>query len=79
MLVKLEDEEVYKRIAKYFPQQTNPGQPEINNERWKVLMNYCQENYRVMEMPVKDIIFQFNWPYLPMTYGDIVGYFTHFY
>ncbi len=79
MIIRMESPEVFKSIAKYFPQQTNSGQPEINNERWKILIEYCQKHYNVMEMPVKDIIFHFDWPFLPITYGDVIGYFSHFY
>lgn len=79
MIFRLEDENVFKVVAKYFPQQSNAGHPEINNERWRVLMNYCQKHYQHMEMPVKEQTFHFDWPFLPMTYADVIGYFSHFF
>lgn len=78
MLIRLEDEETFRRVAKYFPQLTNQNHPNINNERWKVLMEYCQKTYQRMVLPVKEMEFYFEWPYIPLTYEDIFGYFSDF-
>lgn len=78
MLIRLEDEGVFKHVAKYFPQQTNPQHPELNNERWKLIMEYCETHYKSMVLPIKEMTFVFEWPFIPMTYSDVLGYFSNF-
>jgi len=78
MLIRMEDEEVFKQVAKFFPQQSNPQHPELNNERWKILIEHCQKKYARMVLPVKDMVFYFDWPFIPMTYADVIGYYSNF-
>lgn len=78
MIIRMEDESVFKEVAKFFPQQSNPQHPELNNERWKILIEHCQKKYTRMVLPVKDMVFYFDWPYIPMTYADVIGYFSNF-
>jgi len=79
MILRLESESVFRKAAKYFPQQNNSSHLEINNERWRIIVEYCQRNYRVMEDPVRGIMYQFEWNFMPINFSDVIGYFTHFY
>lgn len=44
-LLRLENIEVWKAWAKYFPQLVAKKQPEKNNKRWKTIIDCCKSRY----------------------------------
>jgi hypothetical protein len=77
-LIRMEDEEVFRRIFKFVPQLISHQQPMVNNRRWKILMEYCSQNYSLVSDPSKGQFYSFSWDYIPLTVEDLLRYFYFF-
>lgn len=77
-LIRIESEEHYIRLAKFFPQLISQNQPDLNNKRWKILLEDCRLKYQHFSDPLKGDHYQFDWPYKPITVDDLVKHFYFF-
>ena len=77
-LLRLEDPSMLEVFGKFFPQLCSKEQPNKNNKRWKVLMEYCKKNFRQSVCPKTEEIFVMNWEFLPLTQTDIEKYCVYF-
>lgn len=77
-LIRLESEEEFKNMAKYFPQLISQQQPATNNRRWAILMEYCRQNYGFVSDPIRGSRFEFDWSYKPLLTQDLLKYFYYF-
>lgn len=78
MLIRLESEFEFRKLAKFCPQLMSHQQPKLNNQRWKVIIDYCDHNYRVVSDPIKGTFFSFDWEYKPLTNSDLLNFFYFF-
>lgn len=83
-LIRLEDdpeEHIFHYLAKYFPQLISHNQPELNNQRWEILMKKCEEKYFKTGFadPIKGDLYYFEWPYKPIEEEHLLKYFYYFY
>lgn len=77
-LWRLEDAEEFCRIAPYLPQLSSDKQPNLNNNRWKILIEEVSQNFTHFEDPCTGEIYSFNWEYIPLSNQDIIKYFQGF-
>lgn len=82
-LIRIESEELFQETAKFLPQLTSKNQPATNNERWKILMDYCLahfsvHSYRDSDSNSGDMCTELKWDFIPLTNRDIELYFRFF-
>lgn len=73
-LSRLESFELFKSIARFFPQSEGKQQPSLNNLRWSILMDFCSKNFNVVEDPKIQDTMKLTWSYTPLTEKDILDY-----
>jgi len=78
-MIRMEDEYLFRSVARFFPQLCADHQPDSNNERWRILVKYCKKHYGEVSDPATGETTQFEWNYIPMTEMEILLYFTHFF
>lgn len=76
-LIRLESEELFRDTAKFFPQNKSEHQPEINNQRLEIIINYCRDNFSRLYV-FKEEHYNLKWEYKPITTSDIINYFIYF-
>lgn len=77
-LFRLEGEQWFQVLAKFLPQLISFHQPRLNNERWKILIEYCREHYPMVEDPIRGTCYRFFWDFLELTEQDIIKHFFYF-
>lgn len=84
-LFLMEDPEKYEVVLPYLNQLSGKDQIDINNQRWKLLMDYCQEHFREVLLTKKmnnetqpHLQCSFDWPYNPMDTKNKVQCFIYF-
>lgn len=78
-LIRMESEEEFIRLAKFFPQLISHNQPGLNNKRWEIILKECREKYSYFSDPLRGEPFFFDWPFKPILVEDLVKYFYFFY
>lgn len=78
MLIRIESEEEFERLAKFFPQLISQNQPGINNRRWEIILEECRKKYQRFADPLRGEPFEFDWPYKPILVEDLVKHFYFF-
>lgn len=73
-LIRMESEEIFREIAKFFPQMISQDQPAKNNKRMKIMLDKCQESFSRAGEGGWD----FDWTFKPITEQEILDYFTYF-
>ena len=66
-LLRLEDEKYLEIYGRYFPQLCSKEQPQKNNRRWKILIEYLDQHYKKLGVPKLESVYCFNWEYKPLT------------
>jgi len=78
-LLRLEDQQSYKQLACFFPQLASDNQPQLNNKRWKILMEYCSTNFEQYSDPKVEENHDFHWEYKPLETQHIIQDIARFY
>lgn len=60
-IFRLESEELFRLVAPYFPHVRSPVQPRLNNQRWRILIDYCEKHYKLACDPVHGDLYSFQW------------------
>lgn len=76
-LIRLESEDLFREIARFFPQNRSEHQPASNNQRWKIIINYCSENFTKIYHYKSETI-DLKWNYQPLLTEDILNYFLYY-
>lgn len=77
-LLRLEEPSLLSVLGKFFPQLCSKEQPNKNNKRWKILMEYCKKNFSKSVNPKTEEIFVLHWEYIPLTQKDIEEHCVYF-
>lgn len=77
-LLRLENPDFLSLFGIFFPQLSSKEQPGRNNKRWKILMEYCEKNYKNYSCPKTNEPFYFNWKFIPLTSLEIMEHCTFF-
>lgn len=74
-LMRIDSEELFRENARFFHQQSSQNQPKKNNERWKVMIDYCKEHYTRKYYLKTGSYINLKWKYIPLSTTDIIDYF----
>lgn len=77
MLIRMESEQIFRETAKFFPQNRSDYQPALNNERMKIIVDYCKEHFTKV-YSYKGETINLIWEFTPLTAEDIFNYFIYF-
>lgn len=62
-LLRLESPEAFERLKCLLPQLAGKGQFQKNNDRWKIIIYYCNHFYQFFTNPKSDHTYHFDWAY----------------
>lgn len=77
-LLRLEEPSLLDAFGKFLPQLCSKEQPNKNNKRWKILMEYCHAHFPRSVCAKTGETFSFNWEYVPLTQRDIEEHCVYF-
>lgn len=78
-ILRLESESLWDECAKFFKQLTHENHPGHNNERWRVIVMYCDRHFRRARATKEGGDLLLEWPYFPMTTEEILTKYNYFY
>lgn len=74
VLIRMDCEETFRETACFFPQNRSQYQPALNNQRMKIIIDYCKQHF-TGNYTYKDEYIELSWEYKPLTSEDILNYF----
>lgn len=73
-LIRMDCEETFRKIARFFPQNRSQNQPALNNKRMSLIIDYCKEHF-TQRYSFKGESIHLEWEFKPLTTEDILNYF----
>ncbi len=74
-LMRLESEELFRDNARFFPILTSDTQPKLDNVRWKLIIDHCNANSRLVYCKKEERVLKLEWEYKQIRTEDLFNYF----
>lgn len=74
-LLRIVNPELWRDYAKFIPQLESSTQPEQNNQRWRIIMDWCRDHFPSQESLPDPL----DWPFYPITNSELENEFKFFY